>query len=74
MGTGSIHESYAAVLISRSCTGVAVGFCMPAAQIYVSIFRLRQAILSKFIFSLKSSVSNLSPKLGLYGAAVRPNV
>ena len=42
MGTGSIHESYAAVLISRSCTGVAVGFCMPAAQIYVSIFRLRQ--------------------------------
>ena len=40
MGTGSIHESYAAVLISRSCTGVAVGFCMPAAQIYVSIFRL----------------------------------
>jgi MFS family permease len=38
MGTGSIHESYAAVLISRSCTGVAVGFCMPAAQIYVSFF------------------------------------
>ena len=36
LGTGSIHESLAAIIVARSLTGVAVGLVMPAAQIYVS--------------------------------------
>ena len=36
LGTARLHESYLAIVASRSLTGVAVGFCMPAAQIYVS--------------------------------------
>ena len=35
LGTARLHESYLAIVASRSLTGVAVGFCMPAAQIYV---------------------------------------
>ena len=36
LGTGSLHESLTAIIIARSLTGIAVGFSMPAAQIYVS--------------------------------------
>jgi fucose permease len=38
LGTASLHESYVAILVSRGMVGSAVGFCMPAAQIYVSFF------------------------------------
>ena len=37
LGTGSLHESLTAIIIARSLTGIAVGFSMPAAQIYVSL-------------------------------------
>merc|ERR1719412_3461929 len=36
LGTASIHEFYPLILVSRSLNGVAVGLCIPAAQIYVS--------------------------------------
>ena len=47
LATSKIHEIPAVMIAARAMMGITVGFCMPAATIYVSVSHCLDLIINK---------------------------